>query len=187
MRHGFARTLALGSMSLCLALVMGLSLAACGDKETAKKEQAAPAPVDTTAVDPNAKTALENVQAGTPSATAPKNNDQGAVHKGETLYFVIAGEYGSEAEAQKGLEELNKAIEATGQQEYFTVIASDNISGFDPGKFLVAEAYPSQEAIDGYNVLGFIQKIAPKGVEPYVKAGTFNSDQKIVVFGVDVQ
>lgn len=209
MRQGFARKLAMGSMGLVVALLMSFGLYGCGNKEEAKEPKQSteaaqpaqkgdansPAPtntqaqegVDVSAVDPNAKTALENVESGAPSTTAPKINEKGSSHKGETLFFIVAAEYNSKEDAEQALKDLNAKIEAAGQKEYFAVIPSDTIAGFDAGKFLVAEAYPSQEAIDGYNALEFTKKVAPEGAQPYVKAGTFNSDQKIVVFGVDVQ
>ena len=70
-------------------------------------------------------------------------------HKGQTLYFIIGGGYGSEAEAQTA---LDKALPSFGDmQPYFIVQRADSFTGMTGGPWVVVEAHfkePSEENLD---------------------------------------
>lgn len=199
MRQGFARKATVVSLGLCLALTLSLSLTACGGnkekpqgdapQQTATADNNKNANQNETPVDPNAKTALEQAESGVPSTEVPEINRQGSVHKDENLYFLVVGEYASKDEAQKALTEVqNKLGKDNPERNYWYVFDTNEIGGFTAGKFVVAEVYPSEEAVQGYDALNYAKEnLATSPDAVYLKQGTFKGGEKIVVFGVDVQ
>lgn len=178
-KSGFASVLSL-SASFALCCLIALSLGACSkQKETpVSTEEAAKA----AAADPEIT--------GTPDKQAPSLQLNGAVHKGEKLYFVLVGEFSSKDEADKKLASMSEKLSSGNQKNFWTVVASDSLGEpsvkLAAGKFYVAHAYPSQEAIDGYAAKDYAEALAD-GASVEVVEATFNSDDKIVVMGVDAQ
>ncbi|MDO5044150.1 MAG: hypothetical protein Q4E22_02480 [Coriobacteriia bacterium] len=141
--------------------------------------------VNSGTIDPNSDTALIGAEEGVASTKLPEANPNGRVHKNEALVFVVIGEYATQSEADKALQDAKKLL--MDQKDEFYVLPTDSITGFEKGKFIVAEIYPSLEAVEGYDAVNFAQSVAPKDFKAYAQPGTLTTDQPVVVFGVDVQ
>lgn len=169
-----SRIYAIIGLGLCLALSLALTACTNSEKKAPSTQSEQQATSATT---------------GIPDTKAPTLQPGGAVHKNETLFFVTIGLYDTQQAAQDAYEAISKTLADSGQEKNFwKVLPSEAFPDkFDGGKFLVAHAYPSYEAIEGYAAKDYAESLAPKGAEVRVFSSKFNSDEKIVVLGVDAQ
>lgn len=150
------KTVIVASMLLA-ATVITSSLNGCGGGVTAPASTATtPAlpPVATTTSPPLVTAAPSSADAG---GIVDELSDSieyarglgGISHQGETLYFVVGAVTQSEGEAQALLREATPFF--GDMQSYFIVQRSDNLEGFETGKWVILEAYdesPSAENVE---------------------------------------
>lgn len=171
---------AIMGLSLCFAL--SLSLSACNSEKKESPQQQAEY-TESTSEDVN----------GVPDKEAPVLQLEGADHKGETLHFVTIGTYNSQEEAQEAYNAISKILTDGGQQKNFWKVINTNVFVDVKGdkvpsdKFVVAHAYPSQEAVEGYAAKDYAEGLTPSGAQVRVFQATFNTNEKIVVLGIDAQ
>lgn len=179
------------SFALCCALILGLT--ACGGEKKANTQETS---------SPAAATQTQGTGNGVPSKEAPAIKSEGVLHQNETLYFMSMGEFDKKEDAQAAFDKLSKSL-ADGGQKNFWFVAETNWfkdgaeapvleeskslvqKGLPQKKFVLAHAYPSAEALEGYRAADYASSFEIKPVHSF--SATFTSDQPIVVLGVDAQ
>ena len=77
-------------------------------------------------------------------------------HKGQSLYFIVGGTFGTEAEAQAALDAATRTF--GDRLAFFIVQRSESFAGMTPGQWVVVEAHFKTPADD---YLGFVRRGFP--------------------------